>query len=296
MALTAAQLAARANRIGGSDAAAIVGKDPHKTGYEVAMRILGQLPPDTELDTKDHILFGNFMEDVLGKMYEVKHPGAKLYTPETVVHPKYPFLAANIDRRIEGNAALALEMKNTGQFVQDTWGRDGTDEAPDRVIIQVQHAMLCDPEIQEFGVLRAFGGNQYMEYLVPRNDVLIDSLLNIELEFYENLKKGVLPTPDWSHSSTSPTLKRAFQKIDGVIEAKPELEKWTACWEEAAAARLEAEKLEDAIKNRIALLMGNAEIGLLPDGRKWRRKAVKRAAYSVEATQFNELRLIKGKA
>lgn len=295
MALTPAQLAARQNRLGGSDAAAIVGKDPHKTGYEVGMRILGQLPADTALDEMDHIRMGNLMEGVLASMYEMKHPGVKLVTPDTVIHPKHPFLAANIDRRIEGNPKIALEMKNTGQFVQDTWGEVGTDQAPDRVIIQCQHAMLCAAEIEVFHVVRAFGGNTYQEFVVPRNEILIESLLNIELEFYANLQKGILPEPDWSHSSTSPTLRRAFQKIEGVIENRPDLEKWTLCWEEAAAARLEAEKLEDALKTRILAMMKTAEVGLLPDGRKWRRKSVKRAGYVVEPTEFTELRLIKGK-
>ena len=292
MALTAVQLAARQTRLGGSDAPNIVGKG-YGTAYEVAMRILGQLPPNTELDDADHINFGVAMEDVLAQFYERKHPGVKLYTPDTIVHKDYPFLAANIDRRIEGNPKIGLEMKNTGQFVQDTWGTQFTDEIPDRVNIQVHHCMMCAPEIEAFIVLRCAGGNSYQEFNVPRNDALIEAILNIELKFMENLKKGILPEPDFAHRSTSPTLRRAFQKIEGVIEAMPQLEHWTKAFEEAAASRLEAEKLEDAIKTRILHMMANAEIGLLPDGRKWRRKLVSRAAYSVEATSFTEMRLLK---
>lgn len=295
MALTAVQLAARANRIGGSDAPNIVGKG-HGTAYEVGMRILGQMPPNTDLDDADFILFGNEMEGVLAKIYVHKHPDQELYIPDTIIHPKYDFLAANIDRRVKGRPELGLEMKNTGQFVLDTWGQPGTDEVPDRVNVQVQHCMMCAPEIETFTVLRAFGGNTYQEYYVPRNNYLIESLLNIELEFMNNLKAGNLPEPDWGHRATSEALKRAFSKITGVIENRPDLEHWTKCFQEVAAARLEAEKLEEAIKNRVLHMMGNAEVGLLPSGYKWRRKQVARAGYVVEPTSYVELRLMKPKA
>ena len=202
MALTPKQLAERTRRIGGSDAAAIVGKDPYRTAWEVAMRIRGEMEADKSLEDADQILFGNEMEGVLARIYERKNK-VKLVEPDTMVHEKHPFLAVNIDRRIEGNPALALEMKNTGQKFQaagtpilESWGSPGTDQVPERVILQCQHAMMIDPLIQMFHVVRCYGGNVYQQFVVPRNASLIDALQEIELEFYKRAMEGLLPEPD----------------------------------------------------------------------------------------------------
>lgn len=295
MALTAAQLVARRDKIGGSDAAAICGKDPYRTAYEVALRIRGEIEPDTALEDADQILFGNEMEGVLARIYERKHK-VDLYQPETLIHAKYPFIAVNIDRMVKAVPHLGLEMKNTGLHARDTWGKPGSDEAPERVIIQCQHAMMVEEAITMFHVLRCYGGNVFQEYVVPRNQGLIDALEQIEVGFHDDVLAGRLPEPDWLHQSTSDTIRRAFTKIQGTIENRPDLTEWTTVYEQAAASLKEAERLEESLKNRIAHMMGNAEIALLPDGRKWRRSLVQRAAYSVPATSYVSTKLMKPRA
>ena len=294
MALTKEQIKARLTRIGGSDAAAVCGKDPYKTAYEIALRIRGEIEPE-DLEGKDIIEFGNEMEGVLARFYERKHK-VKLHTPETVVHPKHPFIAVNIDRMVEGRSDLGLEMKNTGQYVVDRWGSPGTDEVPDRVILQCTHAMMILPDIQQFQVLRCFGGNQYQEYVVPRNQGLVDALLQIELAFYENIQAGRIPEPDWFHRTTSDALSRAFKKVEGTIEARPDLVHWTLSYEEASAEAKRTAALKEALKNHIDFLMGNIEVALLPDGRKWVRKEIKKVEYSVAASSYIQNKLMKPRA
>lgn len=276
--------------IGGSDAAALCEADPNKTAYAVAMRILGEIERD-ELAGLDHIEFGIEMEDVLARFYERKHK-VKLFRPQTIYHAKYPFLRANIDRIREDRMDVACEMKNTGLYTNEAWGDPHTDEIPKRVLLQVSHYMLVCPQIQQFDVARCVGGNAYAEYHVPRNERLVESLLEIELEFWNRLQQGILPEPSWSHRTTKETLKKAFRAVQGTIEEKPELMHWTQAWTEAAEERLRYEKLEESIKNHVEHIMGNAEIGLLPDGRKWRRKLVRKKAYEVDAAEYIETRLL----
>jgi putative phage-type endonuclease len=290
MALTKEQLLQRRDKIGGSDAAAICGKDPHRTAYEVALRIRGEIEPQ-ELDGLDHIEFGNEMEGVLARFYERKNATA-LWTPPQLAHREHPWMVVNIDRLRKDRPEVGIECKNTGLFVNEAWGEPGTDEVPARVLLQCQHAMMIVPELQTFHVLRCHGGNRYQQFGVPRNAELIESLYEIEVRFYEGLQKGVLPEPDWAHRSTDETLRRAFRRIEGQIEDMPELAHWTKAFEEAAAERLRYEKLEEQIKNHVAFIMRNAEIGVLPDGRRWRRRLVKRKGYEVQAKEYIECRLI----
>jgi putative phage-type endonuclease len=294
VALTRDQVKARGPRIGGDDAAAICGKHPYKTAYEIALRIRGEIEPE-DLEGKDIIEFGNEMEGVLARFYERKNK-VKLIEPDTIVHPKYPFIAGNLDRRIEGDPTTGIECKNTGVFVKDSWGQPGTDEVPERVILQTSHYMMCAPEIERFKILRCFGGNQYQEYVVPRNQGLIDALLQIELAFYENIQAGRIPEPDWFHRTTSDALSRAFKKVEGTIEARPDLVHWTLSYEEASAEAKRTAELKEAIKNHIDFLMGNIEIALLPDGRKWVRKEIKKSEYTVAASSYIQNKLTKPRA
>lgn len=300
MALTKEQLEARKSRVGGSDAAAICGKDPYRTAYEIALRIRGEIEQE-DISDRDQILFGNEMEGVLARIYEHKHK-VKLETPDTIIHPKHPFLAVNIDRRITGNPKTAIECKNTGLSratnvpVSEMWGKPGTDECPERVILQCAHAMMIDTAIESFHVLRCYGGNQYQQFVVPRNAQLIEALEQIEVAFMTDVLAGKLPEPDWFHRSTSDAVRRAFKKIEGTIEARPDLVHWTQVYDEAAASLKEAKALEEALKNRIVHMIGNTEVAVLPDGRKWRRQLKKNAGYTVEPFEYIETKLIKPRA
>jgi putative phage-type endonuclease len=293
MPLTPEQLLKRRDKIGGSDAAAICGKDPHKTAYAVALRILGQIQSD-ELEGLDFIEFGNEMEGVLARFYERKEK-VKLYTPEMLVHPEHDFLAVNIDRIREDRMEIGIECKNTGLFGAEQWGEPGTDEVPERVLLQCQHAMLVKSVFTEFHVLRCYGGNTYQKFFVHRSEKLIAALLEIELDFMSDLRRGVLPEPEWNHRTTKDTIKKAFTNIEGeIVEASEPLLLYTADWHIAAATRLAAEKTEKALKNRIEHALGNAAGARLPDGRIWRRKQIERDGYTVEPSSYIECRLVKG--
>lgn len=289
--LTKEELIARRDKIGGSDAAAICGVDPHKTAYHVALRIRGDIQSD-ELEGLDHIEFGNEMEGVLARFYERKEK-VRLYTPKQIVHPDHPFIAVNIDRMIEGRDDIGIECKNVGLHVAEEWGEPGTDEVPMRVLLQCQHAMMIAPAIQMFHVLRCYGGNTYQKFILPRSQEVIDNLFALETEFMASLRAGVLPDPDWGHKSTKDTIKRAFRKVQGTIEHMPQLDQLTQAWQEAAAERLRYEKLEKALKNEIEHKMGNNEVAVLSDGRRWRRREVNRRAYEVAESKYIECRLLK---
>lgn len=299
-ALTQEQLEYRTPRIGGSDAAAICGKDSFKTAYAVALRITGQIERD-DLSDKDHIIFGDEIEGVLARFYERKEK-CKVYTPQTLTHPTIGFLIANIDRVRDDRMEIGIECKNTGLYTgakdeSEKWGDPGTDEVPDRVNIQVQHCMGVASQFDEFHVLRCYGGNTYQKFIVRRNAPLIESLQQIEQDFMSDLRRGIMPAPDYGHSTTSEVLRKAFRKINGEVvsaaEHNPELIDLTAQWRSTADARLAAEKAEKALKNKIVHLVGEAGAVLLPNGQMWRRKEIERDGYTVGPTKYIECRLVK---
>lgn len=287
------QLKTRMTAIGGDDAPAICGKHPFRTAYEVAMRLSeGYTPPD--IGDKDIILFGNEMEPVLANIYARRNK-VEVYeeTGITHRHPKYPFLIAHIDRRLKDDPTRALECKNVGAFVHERWGDPGTDQVPERVILQVHHYMLVVPEIVVFDVANCVGGNRYNQYTVVRDQTLIDALLDIELKFIGDVKAGNLPQPDWAHKTTGDLLKKINNQIEGTIENKPELDHWTQVYLEAHAKEQEYKDLTASLKNHIVHIVGNAGVAMLSDGTRWERKKISKVGYTVEPTSYIECRHVK---
>jgi putative phage-type endonuclease len=293
--LTEAQLKSRLTGIGGDDAAAIVGKHPFRTAFEVAQRLTGQLEPE-DIGDRDIILFGNEMESVLARIY-AKRNKVEVYEPEgvTYVHEKYPFLIAHLDRRLKDDPKRALECKNVGAFVHERWGDPGTDAVPERVILQVHHYMMVVPEIEVFDVVNCVGGNRYNQYTVPKNPELAAALLDIELEFHSNLQKGILPEPDWLHSTTTGVLTRLNNQIEGAIEVKPALVSWTTDYQQAQEKATFYKDLAESIKNHVRFEMGNAGTAVVGDY-KWVRKKIKKVGYTVAPSEYIDMRLMKPRA
>src|SRR5689334_10096938 len=92
-------LEARRLGIGGSDAAAIIGKSPFKTALQLYREKIGeaQEPPATPA-----ILRGKYLEDVAVTIY-CDMTGKKVRRQAQRTHPEYPFIIGNIDRQILAN-------------------------------------------------------------------------------------------------------------------------------------------------------------------------------------------------
>ncbi|MGF6641821.1 hypothetical protein [Paraburkholderia sp. MM6662-R1] len=53
--------------------------------------------------------------------------------------------------------------------------------------------------------------------------------------------------------------------------------------------------MSEGARNHILQAMGDAAIGLLPDGSAYRRKTISRKAYTVDAVTFTDCRHVKAK-
>lgn len=102
-------LAIRRRGIGGSDAAAIVGLDRYRSPFAVYADKLGLTP---EREDNEAMRQGRDLEDYVAQRF-TETTGKKVRRcNDTLQHPKYPRLLANIDRLIVGEKAL-LECKTT---------------------------------------------------------------------------------------------------------------------------------------------------------------------------------------
>lgn len=170
----------RKTYIGGSDVASIIGVSPWKTSLELYQEKINGI---TENDN-NYTEWGTLLEPIVADMYS-KKTGNKVAEPIGLIrHKEYPFLAANIDRFVNGGEYI-LECKTAGFPMRSQWGEEGTDDIPQSYYSQVAYyAAIADVPKVDIAVL--IGGNDFRIYRYMRNREVEDKLLQIAINFWNN--------------------------------------------------------------------------------------------------------------
>lgn len=174
--------------IGASDAPIITGDSPWGdllTLFAVKCGII-----DDPFTGNAATRWGLLLEDVVAQWF-TDTTGKKLRRDKSRPrHPDHPWMATSLDRRVVGENAL-LEIK-TARFASDEWGPAGSAEIPAHYLVQCQHEMAVTGA-QTCYVAVLFGGSDPRHYVIPRDDELIATLIELEAEFYECIRKGTPP-------------------------------------------------------------------------------------------------------
>lgn len=187
-----AWLAERRLGIGGSDAGTILGLNKYKTPFELWLEKTNQLAETFAGNRFTH--FGTILEQVVADEFE-RITGKRVFrVNKSLVHPEYPFMRANLDRRVVGERAL-LECKTASAWAnKDDWGPSGTDLVPFSYHVQCQHYLAVT------GYERAYlavmlGGNDFRIYVIERDAELIATLIEREAEFWRCVETITPPDP-----------------------------------------------------------------------------------------------------
>lgn len=201
----------RRKGLGGSDIGTILGLNPFKTAFQLWLEKTGQVEPE-DISDKIHIQIGNELEDLVARIFE-QETGLKVQKDnKTHYHKDYPYLLANIDRKIVGEKAL-LECKTTSAFSKKQWEDD---EVPDSYLMQVQHYLnVLDYDYAYIAVI--IGNSDFVYKKIERDDELISMYTDIASKFWlENVQKGVEPDFDY-------TDKQAIDYITSDIDGDTEI-------------------------------------------------------------------------
>lgn len=176
----------RRKGIGGSDAAKVLGVSRWGGPLSVYLEKKGLYVPE---DPGEPAYWGTVLEDVVAREFE-KRSGLRVQRQNKIfTHPDYPWMLANIDRRIVGQNK-GLECKTASNFMGDEWEGD---ELPDAYYIQIQH-YIAVMGWESCWVACLIGGQRYVQKEVVRNPSLILTIIEKEREFWlDHFEKGVPP-------------------------------------------------------------------------------------------------------
>jgi putative phage-type endonuclease len=227
----------RKNYLGGSDLGAIAGLNPYRTALDV---YLDKTSDDIAEDTNSAMHWGTLLEDVIAKEYAQVTGYDVEIEPNTIYHPKYKFLGANIDRWV-GDKEYILECKTAGFTKAKEWGEQGTDQVPESYLVQVAfYAAICNVPKVDIAVL--IGGQDFRIYTYERNKELEDKLINIACNFWNNhIEKRIPPKCVSTRDTFNLFPQSNYQEIvaeDNIMEK----------WEELKAAREEESRIQTNIE------------------------------------------------
>lgn len=191
------------DRIGGSDAAAILGLNPYTDNQKLWEIKTGKLVPE-DISEKPYVKYGTLAEAPLRELFALDFPEYKIgYEKNNMfVNSKYPFAHASLDGWVkdpDGRVGV-LEIKTT-EILKSMQKEKWKDRVPDNYYIQLLHNMLVTEF--EFAILKAqlkysYNNDVFLHtrhYKIERSDVIgdIELLKQKELEFWQYVRENKRP-------------------------------------------------------------------------------------------------------
>ncbi|HBZ09152.1 MAG TPA: hypothetical protein DEO65_04580 [Bacillus bacterium] len=246
-------LKARKKGVGGSDAAAIVGLNKWKSPVAVYLEKVGQAPED---EAGEAAYWGNVMEDIVAQEF-AKRTGMKVRKRNAILkHSEHSFMLANVDRLIVGERE-GLECKTASEYLKDSWMDD---EVPAAYLIQCQHYMAVTG-YEAWWIAVLVGGNKFIYKKVDRDEELIQYLIDIEKNFWEeHVLKENPPAFDGSDASTE-LLKTLYPEAipESEITLPPDTEKLIDALDQVNTELKELQMQKKEYENKVKALMGENE-------------------------------------
>ncbi|MEU1663639.1 lambda-exonuclease family protein [Streptomyces sparsogenes] len=203
--------AARAQGIGGSEIAAVLGLSPYESRFSLWHRkkgLTGDVPQSEVME------WGNRLEAAIAGKYAEEHP-EQLVVPAGTYHATgKPWWIANPDRlALNPDGTIDIVEVKTVRF-DDDWGEPGTDQIPIWYRCQVVwYGGALGVRRARLAVL--FGGQEYREYIVDITTGEIETLATAGAEFMRTLADDERPDID-GHSATFQVVKALPEGLEDV--------------------------------------------------------------------------------
>lgn len=255
--LTEEQRQQRKLCLGSSDMAAILGLSPFRNAADVYLEKTGKL---TEQEETPVMKRGNYLEpailnfaqDVLGNL----NRNVFFKAPDGLP------MASNADAQVV-ETEYPVEAKSVGLFVGEHWGDEGSDQIPDRVIIQCHVHMICT-KMGFCHVPVYLSAREFQMFGVALSEKIVEIICNEAASFWYNCVQK--DTPPENVVPAESVMKRIRREPETIIDIPDNVAILVNNWQEKNTAHKLAKKEADAAKAEVINLLGVSEAGSLPNG------------------------------
>jgi putative phage-type endonuclease len=265
--LTAKAKARRRNHLCASDTPIVLGHTPFNIDANDIYWSKKAEIPDEKME--EYFRVGNYLEDPLLK-YAQETLGVDIQRNQFRVAnggEGHTIMAATHDALVRGKPE-GVEAKTASMFQVGEWGDEGTDQVPVHVVIQTQQQMYCS-DLERVWVPVAMPGYSitFKMYCVQRSETIIQQIQKLGMEWWHtHVVQSVPPDP---YAAPKMDIIKYIERPEGsTCELATNALKLIEEYNNAAAAVKAAATRKEAAKARVVELMGENEIGVLPDGRR----------------------------
>ncbi|WP_017429373.1 YqaJ viral recombinase family nuclease [Vreelandella jeotgali] len=258
----------RQGGIGSSDAAAAIGLHPYKSQLELWLektgRQSGLTEPDRDAQLTSPLHWGQILEPIVADHY-AKHTGYRVQRVNAILqHTDYPWMMANLDREVVGNADVdVLECKTAGVHGARLWQFG----VPVYVQLQVMHQLAVTGQ-QAADVAVLLGGHELQIHRVERDDDMIEQMIALERQFWEYVEQDVAPPANGS-ASDDRALRQLFPRDDGEVLDFTDDDTLSEAFANLQQVRQQLDDLkkrEAKLKHYLQQAMGTATGATFPSG------------------------------
>lgn len=245
----------RRERIGGSDAAAACGVDPHRSRIMLWAELTGRVVREpTEAMRWGNVLEPLIVAELIAQGYRLEYPAGLEY-----FDAERPWLRGHPDgfAHLSARAGDVLEVKTSGEWERAGWFHGAG--VPLKYVAQVQHYLhLMDGGLALLACL--IGGQRLVTRIVPRDDAAIAAMLHLEADMVDHVRRDEPLAPDGSDSARDAL--RALYPTVGRQAARADRE-LAQVWREAKDLKygIDVRKRQLAERTqRLQAAMGDAEL------------------------------------
>lgn len=235
----------RANGIGASDAAGVLGLDPRNPPIKIWRRLRG-LPPleeDRDAALEEASFWGHVLEPVIRGVYVQRTKQQVIIPGHSIMHPSIRWLHATPDGYVIDNLSWStvgvVQIKNQSAWRAHEWGPD---LCPRSYRIQVETEMAVTRALWA-DLVALIGGNRYVQVRVHRDlkreEILIDGLAS----FQRLVDTGVEPSIDGSKAHRR-HLETKMRDSDVEIVADETMEAVIDLWRDAV---IDSHRVKDTV-------------------------------------------------
>lgn len=284
----------RQSGVGGTDIASLAG-----VGFLSPQEVYAEkvAPEPIDRPPSPVMAMGTALEPLNAELYR-QRTGRTLLSPGLMRAPEQ-WLYATFDRLTVDTPESyggPLELKYT-PFFGDDWGDDGTDQVRDGYIVQctwqlaVLRAMGHAVSAADLAALDSYGNQRV--YVIPFDEDLAALLLELGEGFWFRVEHR-LDLEDWNPPVCGAIARKlATIHPDTSVQLGPAAAELVEEYETYKSVAKAHTEVADRAKARLVEMLGTNEVGTLPDGRRVRQKLVARKAYTVEASQYTDFRILK---
>jgi len=264
--------AARAEGLGGSEVAAVLGLSPWVSRFALWHRKTGLI--DGQLDTPA-MSWGRRLEDAIAQKWADDHPEFRMRKTGTWHSKARPWQIGNPDRLLSDISGLdeppaILEVKTAHGMDAHEWGESGTDQIPVYYRCQGMHYMdVFGMTTCHFAVL--IGGSDYREYRIEFDHAEACVMREAGEEFLASVASGQRPDIDES-DSTYHTVRQLHPDIDGTDIDVPQ--RIGANYLEACSIFTDAKAAKQCATSELLDAMGTAKYAVHQGERIAMRSAI----------------------